>query len=57
MKKLKINPVILDTMSNEDLKNVIGGSSSGTVSTSVYTQDPDTTPRCKLCTVQVSPKL
>lgn len=53
MKKLKLNPIVLDTMSNEELKEVFGGVVSASDTKSSVVNDSN---GCKLCTVTVTPK-
>jgi hypothetical protein len=53
MKKLKLNAVVLDTMSNDQLKEVYGGLvRAADTDNSVVVTDT----ACKLCTVVITPK-
>lgn len=53
MRKLKLNPVILDTLDHDQLKRIMGG--SGEADTEASAMWDPTTNTCQICNVEITP--
>lgn len=50
MKKLKLNPVVLDTLDNDQLKRIMGGAGEDDTEASAVMEDT----KCQICEVVIT---